>query len=244
MNSNVKGAVAEQAIVLAATKLGVPVLRPVAEHGRTDLAFDISGNLLRVQVKWGRLSRSGDVVIVSVFTSRCTTRGHIRRTYTELEVDLFAVYCGDLDRCFLLPAQQLANTTSLHLRLTPPRNGQQSCINLAGDFEFNGAVAQLARAPAWHAGGRGFESPQLHSPAAPPDVATKVNADVFRTRLGHWIDRITAGEDVLVTRRGKPVMSLTAVPPASLPARSDAAHPSANGAVRPSLLPIPGASSA
>jgi hypothetical protein len=30
LNSNVKGAVAEQAIVLAAIKAGIPVLRPVA----------------------------------------------------------------------------------------------------------------------------------------------------------------------------------------------------------------------
>src|ERR1700758_2076781 len=100
MTSNVKGAVAEQAIVLAATKLGVPVLRPVAEHGRTDLALEIGGDLFRVQVKWGRLSPARDVVIVSLFTSRCTTRGHVRRTYSDHEVDLFAVYSGELDRCF------------------------------------------------------------------------------------------------------------------------------------------------
>ena len=35
LNSNVKGAIAEQAIVLAATKLRIPVLRPVNEHGRS-----------------------------------------------------------------------------------------------------------------------------------------------------------------------------------------------------------------
>jgi hypothetical protein len=43
MNSNVKGAVAEQAIVLAAMKLRVPVLRPVDEHGRCDLASISAG---------------------------------------------------------------------------------------------------------------------------------------------------------------------------------------------------------
>ena len=32
---NVNGAVAELAIELAATKLGIPVLKPVAEHGAT-----------------------------------------------------------------------------------------------------------------------------------------------------------------------------------------------------------------
>jgi hypothetical protein len=162
MNSNVRGAVAEQAIVLAATKLGVSVLRPVAEHGRTDLALDIGDVLFRVQVKWGRLSASGDVIVVMLRTSRCTPHGHVRRTYGEHEIDLFAVYCGDLDRSFLLPASQFAGSQHIHLRVGPARNGQRACINLADDFTFNGAVAQLARATRWQRVGQGFESPQLH----------------------------------------------------------------------------------
>ena len=68
MDSNLKGAIAEQAIVLAATRLRIPVLRPVNEHGRTDLALDIAGALWRVQVKWGRLNAARDVVIVSLAT--------------------------------------------------------------------------------------------------------------------------------------------------------------------------------
>lgn len=225
MNSNVKGAVAEQAIVLAAMKAGIPVLRPVGEHGRIDLALDINGDLLRVQVKWGRLSRSGDVVIVLLRTSRCTTHGHVRGTYAPGEIDLFAVYCGELDRSFLLPAEQFVGRQHLSLRLTPARNGQRSCINLADNFAFEGAVAQLARAPHWQCGGRGFESPQLHSPSAPPDVPTAVNADAFRTGLGHWIDRVSAGEDVLVTRRGRAVMRVTAVAPPTLTPAAEPAEP-------------------
>ena len=154
---------AEQAIVLAATRLRVPVWRPVGEHGRADLALEIGGQLLRVQVKWGRLNRERDVVIAALVTSRCTPHGHARSTSAEHEVDLFAVSCGDLDRCFLLPAQLLANRTVVYLRLTPARNGQRACINLADDFTFDGAVAQLARATRWQRVGQGFESPQLHS---------------------------------------------------------------------------------
>lgn len=44
-DTNIKGAIAEQAIVLAAVKLGIPVLKPVSEHGRTDLALEIGGRL-------------------------------------------------------------------------------------------------------------------------------------------------------------------------------------------------------
>jgi prevent-host-death family protein len=216
MDSNVKGAVAEQAIVLAATRLRVPVWRPVSEHGRADLVLDIGGQLRRVQVKWGQLSPARDVVIVRVHTCRCTPRGYVRRTYSEGEVDLFAVYCGELDRCFLLNAKLLADKTCVSLRLTPPRNGQQSCINLADDFTFDGAVAQLARARDWQSRGRGFESPQLHSPECPPTPVT-VGAEPCRTQFGYWIERVRAGQDVVVTRRGTPVIRLTtaaaAVPP-------------------------------
>lgn len=213
MNSIVKGAVGEQAIVLAATKLGVPVLRPVAEHGRTGLALEIGGDLFRGQVQWGRLSPARDVVIVALRTSRCTTRGQVYGTYSEGEVDLFAVYCGELDRCFLLPARPLANKTTLYLRLTAARNRQRACINLADDFTFGGAVAQLARASRWQREGQGFESPQLHSDAQ--NAAVTVGADSCRVSFGYWLDRVAAGEDVVITRRGKPVIRLTAVAPAS-----------------------------
>jgi PD-(D/E)XK endonuclease len=221
MNSNDKGAIAEEAIVFVAMKLGVRVWRPASEHGRADLVFDVGGELLRVQVKWGQLTPAADRVIVRVGTCRCTPHGYVRGTYGDHEVDLFGVYCGELDRCFLLPVSLVANRTSIALRLTPPRNGQESCINLADDFTFDGAVAQLARASGWQPEGQGFESPQLHlqqakdsgprAHAQPSFGATErrrvaVNADAFRARLGHWIDRVGAGESLLVSRRGKAVM--------------------------------------
>src|ERR1700716_2559460 len=78
LDSNVKGAIAEQAIILAAVKLGVPVGKPVSEHGRADLVFDIGGRLWRVQCKWGRLSRTGDVVSAHVSTRSCVPHGYRR----------------------------------------------------------------------------------------------------------------------------------------------------------------------
>jgi prevent-host-death family protein len=37
-----------------------------------------------------------------------------------------------------------------------------------------------------------------------------VGSNSFRDRLGYWMDRVAAGETVVVTRRGKPRMRVTA----------------------------------
>jgi hypothetical protein len=206
---NVKGAVAEQAIVLAATKLRIPVWRPVAEHGRCDLVLEIAERLWRVQVKWGRLSKAGDVIIVHCCTSRHTPNGYVRTTYSEEEVDLFAVYCGALDRCFLLPASLAAERHAVQLRVMPPRNGQRACINLAEDFEFEGAIAQLGERR------RGTAEVAGSSPASSISSPLQVGCDSFRDHFGYWLDQATKGEHLLVTRRGRPVATLS--PPLSPP---------------------------
>ncbi len=58
LTSNDKGNIAEAAIALEAIKLGIDVLKPVAEHGRYDLAFDLGIGMLRVQCKWAFARRS------------------------------------------------------------------------------------------------------------------------------------------------------------------------------------------
>jgi antitoxin (DNA-binding transcriptional repressor) of toxin-antitoxin stability system len=211
-----KGAVAELEIETAAVKLGIPILKPVTEQLRFDLAFDIAGRIWRVQCKWGRLSNAGDTVIARVGGSWCSPKGYVRTTYTEQEVDLFAIYCGELDRAFLLPAQLATDKHEIRLRLKPPLNCQRACINLAEDFAFEGAVAQLARAFGWQPKGRGFESLQLHSSEAAPMT---VAADDFRDHLGYWFDEAAKGEHLLVTRRGKPLVRVSAAtsPPPSPP---------------------------
>jgi hypothetical protein len=51
LSSDWKGAIAEAKIAAAAIELGLPVLRPLVEHARYDLAFEIGDRLYRaVQV--------------------------------------------------------------------------------------------------------------------------------------------------------------------------------------------------
>ena len=118
---------------------------------------------------------------------------------------MFGVYCGELDRSFLLPARLAVGKGMLHLRLVPPLNNQLACINLASEFDFDGAIAQLGERL------RGTQEVVGSSPTSstlPSEGPTTVGSNPFRDKLGHWMERVAAGEEVLVTHRGKPRIRL------------------------------------
>ena len=196
-------------ITTAAVELGIPVLRPMAEHGRYDLGFEIGDRILRVQVKWGRLDESGAVIVVGLQSSWYTPgQGYVRRPYTENEIDAVAVYCGALDRCYLLPSSLIAGRRALHLRLSPPRNAQRACINLAADFEFAGAVAQWNERPA------GSRKVVGSNPTSSTPSAVEVGSNVFRNHFGYYLERAAAGDEILIRRHGRPYARLV---PAAAP---------------------------
>ena len=147
MTTDQKGAVAETAIVHAATKLGIEVFRPLIAASRCDLVFGIGRDLLRVQCKWAAVSRGG--IPVRCYSSRRCADGFRHRRYTTDEVDAIAVYCPDVDRCYFLPLGEFDGPTHIRLRLEPTLNNQSAGIRWAGDFEFAatlgapGAIAQL-----------------------------------------------------------------------------------------------------
>ena len=212
LSTNRKGAIAETEIAAAATKLGVPVLRPIVEHARYDLAFEIGDRILRVQCKWGGLHDEGAIIKVNLTSSWCTPTGYSYRRYEENEIDLVAVYCADLDRCYLLPRALAVNRRAIYLRLSPPRNAQRACINLASDFELPGAVAQLEEHHAGSVGARG-SSPLSSTPSSDPREALRVGCHEFRNHFGYYLERAADGQEVLISRRGRPYARLIPVEP-------------------------------
>ena len=204
LSTNQKGGIAETAITAAATKLDIPVLRPVVEHGRYDLAFEIGDRILRVQCKWGALSDDGAIIKVNLTSNWCTPTGYERRYYTADEIDLVAVYCSALDRCYLLPIALVAGRRGIQLRVTPPKNGQRACLNLAVDFEFPGAIAQLGERL------RGTQEAAGSSPASSTSLpkTLDVGAHEFRNHFGYYLERAAAGDEVRVSRRGRPYVRL------------------------------------
>jgi prevent-host-death family protein len=215
-STNHKGAVAEAMIAAHAIKLGIDVLKPMAEHGRYDLLFNLPGQALRVQCKWAPLENG--CVLMRVYSCRRGPEGLRRKSYTADEIDAVAGYCPELDRCYLVPMAVIAERRVMHLRVEPARNNQVGAVNIAEAYEL-GAVAQLGRALPWHGRGRGFESHQLHSPD--PPTQHQVGAHEFREKFGYWMDRAAAGDEILITRRGRRYARLGPADPQ--PATTDSA---------------------
>ena len=140
LSTNDKGNIAEAEIVTAAVRLGIPVLLPVSEHLRYDVAFELAGRLIRVQCKWA--PRKNDVILVRFDTSRRGSEGFIRSPYSADEIEAVAAYCPDTDQCYFIPLLVVGDRSAMQLRLAPPRNGQRAAVHFAADYEF-GAIAQL-----------------------------------------------------------------------------------------------------
>ena len=210
-DSNHKGNVAEAAIAAAAIKLGVDVVKPLVEHTRYDLILDLRPRLLRVQCKWAPLK--DEVILVRLESSRHTSAGkQIRTPYSADEVDAVAVYCEDLDSCYLLAVPLVAGRRGLSLRVAAPRNGQRASLHWARDHLLSGAIAQLGERSA---GSRkvGGSSPPSSTAPDPWLMDHQVGAHQFRNHFGWYMERAVAGEEILVTRRGKPCVRLVPAHP-------------------------------
>jgi prevent-host-death family protein len=205
-----KGNIAEQAIALAAMKHDIDVYRPAGEGGRYDLVFDVGSRLLRVQCKWAPMERG--CVVIRCESCRRSATGFITRSYTASEVDALAAYSPDRDECYLVPVRLIAGRRELRLRVEKPRNGQRGSLNWARDFEFSalnwrdrGAIAQLEERV------HGMHEVAGSSPASSTSRTT-VGAHEFRNRFGWYMERAAAGEEIDVTRRGRPTVSLGPAP--------------------------------
>ena len=160
-----KGGIAETAIAWHATRLGIPVLKPATEGLRYDLAFELGTHIARVQCKWGNVK--GGVVSAHVGGCRFTpSRGYVRSTYDPTEIELLAIYCAELDQVYVVPIEDIAGQSYVHLRLRPAKNNQRSFVRWASQYEL-GAIAQLGERL------RGTQEVAGSSPASstPPNAA-------------------------------------------------------------------------
>ena len=163
-----------------------------------------------MQCKAGALDEAQAVIKVGLQSSRCTPDGYVRRSYSQGEIDLLAVYCEALDRCYLLPGELVMGRRSIDLRLSQTLNGQRASINLAAQYAFPGAVAQLEERSAGSRKAGGSSPPSSTALVAFHEAPRVVGAHEFRNLFGYYMERAAAGEEILVTRRGRPTIRMSA----------------------------------
>ena len=113
---------------------GYKVAFPYGEDWDFDLIVARDSRLERVQVK--HTTSDGEVITVPCRSSSLTN-GRVRaiKHYTAETVDWIAVYDRTSDRCYYVPAAELASGRfAISLRLVPTRNNQLRRIRRALDY--------------------------------------------------------------------------------------------------------------
>ena len=110
MDTQTKGDLAELRIASAIRRQGHTILVPFTESEQYDLAVDTGDRFIRVQVKYAKLQDNGTVK-VSCLGTNSTKTGNNTTFYTEDQIDGIACFCGDLERSFWVPFDEMNKYT-------------------------------------------------------------------------------------------------------------------------------------
>ncbi len=110
------------------------ILTPYGGNQRYDLVIeDADGQFWRVQCKTARIQDNGTVVAFDTANHNFALKNKQWRHYRG-QCDYFAVYCGELNKVYLVPVDQVG-IASVNLRLVPAKNNQVKNVRWAQDYE-------------------------------------------------------------------------------------------------------------
>ncbi|KYC42892.1 endonuclease [Scytonema hofmannii PCC 7110] len=105
MDTKLKGDIAEQAAILHALKRGWGVLKPVGDRLPYDLAFDVQGNLIKIQVKNAWFDEPSGNYVVDNRRTKTNRRLMLRDVYNPSDFDFALVYIESLDLFYVFPVE-------------------------------------------------------------------------------------------------------------------------------------------
>jgi hypothetical protein len=133
-----KGDTAETAILASLTEFGHVVSVPFAGAASYDLVADLEGELVRVQVKHGRIT--GDHVEVSLRRTNPNHNEYVESYYRADEIDTYAIYAPEIDRSFWLPFEE-APGSSLRIRYRGQPDIDHPSIRWADDYALSARLS-------------------------------------------------------------------------------------------------------
>ena len=110
MDTKLKADIAESAVVTALLKRSFRVLKPVGDRLPYDLALDVNGKLLRVQVKSAWYYNGS--YTVDTRRTKTNRRRMLRSRYGENDFDFAIVYIDRLEIFYVIPISEFSTYKS------------------------------------------------------------------------------------------------------------------------------------
>lgn len=105
MSTKAKGDIAEQMVVLAALKNGLPVLRPVGDRLPYDLVVDTRLGLKKLQVKAAWFAEKTNCWVAETRRSCTNRRIMLRKRYEDADFDFAVIVLADIGVFYIIPIQ-------------------------------------------------------------------------------------------------------------------------------------------
>jgi hypothetical protein len=122
MDTKLRGDIAEQAAILHALKRGWGVLKPVGDRLAYDLAYDVEGTLIKIQVKYAWFDEPSGNYVVDNRRTKTNRRLMLREAYKQSDFDFALVYIEKLDLFYIFPVDVFISYGSeIHLVETDKR---------------------------------------------------------------------------------------------------------------------------
>jgi hypothetical protein len=103
MDTKLKADIAESAVVTELLKRGFRVLKPIGDRLAYDLALDLNGRLVRIQVKSAWFNSRTKYYAVDVRRTKTNRRNMLRDRYGEDDFDFAVLYIDSLNVFYVMP---------------------------------------------------------------------------------------------------------------------------------------------
>lgn len=103
MDTKLKADIAESAVVTELLKRGFNVLRPLGDRLPYDLAVDLHGRSVRIQVKSAWFNAKDKCYVVDARRTKTNRRRMLRKHYDKDDFDFAIVYIADLNVFYIMP---------------------------------------------------------------------------------------------------------------------------------------------
>ncbi len=130
MDTKLKSDIAESAVSTELLSRGFNVLKPVGDRLPYDIAVDIRGKLIRIQVKHAWYNEKDKAYIVDVRRTKTNRRRMLRKKYDNNDFDLVVVFIGEKRIFYVIPSvvfNSFASSISFiedNKRQRSPKSGQ------------------------------------------------------------------------------------------------------------------------